>query len=219
MQGESPVICVLLIDEQEMVRTGTALHLRSIDGLKVHAGVRTCREALALGLTAAPDVVVLDADGDGGDVVASIGVVRGAWRDVRIVLLLTVLRDAVLTGAPVHGVDGMVTRHDSLGTLVEAIRAAGGGRRFHSRAVWTRLVALSSRRASGEVTASASLTRRERQVLCHLGSGRTVREAASELGLSPRTVENHKNRLMGKLDVHTSIGLARYAIREGLVVP
>jgi DNA-binding CsgD family transcriptional regulator len=61
------------------------------------------------------------------------------------------------------------------------------------------------------------LTPREREVLQLVAEGRTSKEAASVLGVSIKTAESHRTRIMTKLDIHETAGLVRYAIRRGLI--
>jgi two-component system, NarL family, response regulator NreC len=63
------------------------------------------------------------------------------------------------------------------------------------------------------------LTPRERQVLQMVGEGRSTKDVAAILGISTKTAESHRARLMRKLDIHETAGLVRYAIRRGLVQP
>lgn len=72
---------------------------------------------------------------------------------------------------------------------------------------------------SESVNAAAPLTSRERQVLQLVGEGKSTKEAAAVLGISVKTAESHRSRLMRKLDVHETASLVRHAIRRGLVQP
>ncbi|MGH9405359.1 MAG: response regulator transcription factor, partial [Terriglobia bacterium] len=63
------------------------------------------------------------------------------------------------------------------------------------------------------------LTSREREVLQLVAEGKTTKEIASVLGISVKTADSHRTRLMKKLDIHETAGLVRYAIRAGLIRP
>ena len=73
--------------------------------------------------------------------------------------------------------------------------------------------------ATGAKAAPDPLTDREREVLRMIAEGKTTRDIAAELRLSPKTVESHRNRLMQKLEIHGTAGLTRYAIRRHLIMP
>ena len=70
---------------------------------------------------------------------------------------------------------------------------------------------------SSLVVEAKPLTRRELQVIVLICDGRTTRQIASLLGIGVKTAESHRTRLMQKLDIHSTAGLVRYAIRQGLV--
>ena len=73
-------------------------------------------------------------------------------------------------------------------------------------------------RLDGAHTKSSRLTPRETDVLLYLARGKSKKEIAGTMRLSPKTIENHTTNLMKKLDIHDRVELARYAIREGYVV-
>jgi DNA-binding NarL/FixJ family response regulator len=114
------------------------------------------------------------------------------------------------------GVRGYVLK-DQVGTdLVQAIRQVCKGESYLSPGI-SRVVVdalLSKTETPGD-----PLTARERQVLQLIGEGKSTKEIASVLGISVKTAESHRARLMGKLDIHETASLVRYAIRRGLVQP
>ncbi len=213
------MIRIVLIDEQVMVREGMLLVLEAIPGMAVLDGVSSCKEALSLEPDTDPDVVIIDADGDEEDVFTSVRTLRCKWPRIRVIIVLRALRDAILARAPLSGVDGIVTTSDSVDTLHAAIEAVVQGRRFHSTSVWCRSVELASLGTSPQRSATSALTTREFQVLFHLAVGKTIKGTARAMGLSPRTIENHKSRVMKRLNIHSGIELVRFAAREGLIVP
>jgi DNA-binding NarL/FixJ family response regulator len=64
---------------------------------------------------------------------------------------------------------------------------------------------------------AAVLTPRQTEVLIGIAEGKTTKQIAIELKISPKTVESHRSNLMGKLEIYTATGLTRYAIKRGLV--
>ena len=102
----------------------------------------------------------------------------------------------------------LLTMHDDESLALEAIHLSGGMSK-------TALDAY----ATGAKAAPDPLTDREREVLRMIAEGKTTRDIAAELRLSPKTVESHRNRLMQKLEIHGTAGLTRYAIRRHLIMP
>ena len=114
------------------------------------------------------------------------------------------------------GARGYVLKHSASDELVTAIREALAGRTFVSPAL--RSPAVEERLVRGEgATTSIELTDRQREVLQLLAEGKSAKEIGALLGISPRTAETHKYKMMDDLGLATTAELVRYAIRHGLV--
>jgi DNA-binding NarL/FixJ family response regulator len=113
-----------------------------------------------------------------------------------------------------NGIDGYVLKSQAATDLIEAIRQVCRREVYLSPSISRAVVAacLSQRQVS-------PLTARERQVLQLVGEGKSTKEVATVLGISVKTAESHRTRLMRKLDIHETASLVRYAIRQGLVQP
>jgi DNA-binding NarL/FixJ family response regulator len=131
----------------------------------------------------------------------------------------------------------LLTRHDEEQYVTEALRAGVKGYVLKDQ-VARDLVCAIQQVSRGEIYLSPSITRtvaeaflsktglppdpltsRERQVLQLIGEGKSSKEIAALLGISVKTAESHRTRMMQKLDIHDVASLVRYAIRRGLVVP
>ncbi len=212
---------VMIVDEHESARESIVIQLAADTGVDIVADAADWRTVVASTTTSPPDVVVIDADSSGGDVIAAIGAIRRMWPAARVILLMTRVRDGVLGAVQSMGVDGVVTKYDSLETLRRAIDHALGGGRFYSRRVRARFVTgrnAHSRSGDGKLS-PPRITPRELDVIRHIALGRTVKETAKSLALAAPTVDNHKTRLMAKLGVRTGVQLVRYAIGEGIIEP
>ena len=113
------------------------------------------------------------------------------------------------------GADGYLTKDQSPGQLVEAIRRVAGGRRFLSPGLAQKLVFDLQVRA--EARPHEGLSDREYQVLCLFCSGKPFREIAAELGLSPKTVSTYRSRILQKLHLKTNAAIIRYGIENRMV--
>lgn len=120
----------------------------------------------------------------------------------------------VVGGGPLAG---YVAHDDTMGGVVTAIRRAAGGGRYVSERVRGKRAEAAGVGLFEPVPPVDRLSLREREVLVHLARGLSVKEAAAALSLSRKTVDNHAQRLMAKLDIHTRAGLVRFAIREHLM--
>src|SRR5438876_1095744 len=111
------------------------------------------------------------------------------------------------------GVQGYVLKKQAVMDLVEAIQEVCRGNLYLSPGVSATVVeAYRSKKGPGDL-----LSPREREVLQLVAEGKTTKEIASLLGVSVKTAESHRTRVMQKLDIHETASLVRYAIRRGLI--
>jgi DNA-binding NarL/FixJ family response regulator len=115
------------------------------------------------------------------------------------------------------GVHGYLLKDTAATELRGAIRAVRRGESFFSPPIAGRLSAVVRGDPAGATATLSQLTARERQVLIGVAQGHTNREMAAQLGISPRTVESHRENLMKKLGVRTVAGLTRLALEAGLM--
>ncbi len=134
----------------------------------------------------------------------------------RCVLLTRHDGDQYVTEALRAGVRGYVLKSQAAGDLVNAIREVQRGQIYLSPGVSGALV---EALLTGGSRKSDELSGREQQVLQLIGEGKATKEIASVLGISPKTAESHRGRLMRKLDMDDTASLVRYAIRQGLIEP
>jgi DNA-binding NarL/FixJ family response regulator len=117
------------------------------------------------------------------------------------------------------GADGYILKSAGPAELREAVRTVAAGKEFFGQGVTHQLGAAlrdeSARQASRNRL--EQLTPREREVLALVADGRTSREIADDFGISPRTVETHRESIMKKLEIRTIAGLTRFALEAGIV--
>jgi DNA-binding NarL/FixJ family response regulator len=204
---------LLLADNHQMVRQG----LRSLlerEGYKVVGEADNGREAVRLAHSCHPDVAILDIAMPGLDgIEAAREIVRLSPRTKTIVLTMHGEGSFILEALRA-GVRGYVLKTQAVADLVHAIREVGRGSIYLSPEV-SRAVVTACQGTMDPPT--HPLTPRERQVLQLVAQGKTTREAAEILGVSAKTAESHRTRMMGKLNIHDTAGLVRYAVRRGLI--
>jgi DNA-binding NarL/FixJ family response regulator len=132
----------------------------------------------------------------------------------RVILLTMHPDEHYVLAALRSGVRGYVLKTRAAADLVEAINEVCGGHMYLSPGIAHTVVeAVLSKNEAPE----DPLTPRERQVLQLVAEGKTTKEVAAILGISPKTAESHRTRIMQKLDIHETAGLVRYAIRSGVI--
>ena len=189
---------VLVVDAEPVARFGLVQLINSQARLRVCGEGENLREVRALLARLKPDVVVLDpALGDGEHFIRDLVRSKAAPR----VVAFTAQEDALSVQRTIQaGVCGYVTRRDTVADVIAVILAAVDGKRLvgpRTNALLLGRIADGTVRVSGDEI--AVLSPRERQVFQLLGAGKSTRVIASELGVSMKTVETHRQRIKGKL--------------------
>jgi two-component system, NarL family, response regulator NreC len=210
------MIRVLLADDHVLVREGLRALLAKEADIQVVAEAGDGHDALRAARETRPDVAALD---------LSMPLLNGleaarqmaAWEQGPRVILLTVhAEDRYVLEAVRAGVRGYVLKKQAGADLVRAIREVSGGGVYLSPGISATVVdAVRSPRSLPE----DALTAREREVLQLVAEGKTTKEIAVLLGVSVKTADAHRTRLMQKLDIHDIASLTRYAIRHGIIQP
>jgi DNA-binding NarL/FixJ family response regulator len=210
-------IRVLVADDHMIVRSGIRHVLESESGFEVVGEAASGGEALALTSELKPDVVVLDIsmpDQSGLEIAARIREDLGSAR----VLILSMHNNAEYVLESVRaGAHGYLLKDTAATDLREAIRAVCRGESYFSPPVASRLSAAVRGELGSRPVGLELLTGRERDVLLGIARGLTNKEIATELGISHRTVESHRESLMRKLQIRTVAELTRFAIGAGIV--
>ena len=206
---------IILADDHLIVRQG----LRSIlerEAYTVLGEAGDGREALRLAQELRPDVAVLDLAMpllNGLDAAREISRVSP---QTKTILLTMHTEDPYVMEALRAGVKGYVLKTQAAQDLVQAIKEVSRGAMYLSPGISRTVV--EAYLAKSELPPDP-LTSREREVLQLIAEGKTTKEVAVILGVSVKTAESHRTRIMGKLEIHETASLVRYAIRRGLVQP
>jgi len=210
-------IRIVLADDHHIVRDGLRSLLEEQDDMEVIAEAENGRDAVALAAELRPDVVVMDVGMPDLNGMEATRQVLERARGTRIVALSMHSDRRFVAGMLEAGASGYVIKDAAFEELARAIRAAVDGRTFLCPAVAGVVVEdYLSRPATGEPTPARPLTPREREVLQLLAEGGSTKQIAARLGVSVKTVETHRSRIMAKLDIRSVAELTKYAIREGL---
>ena len=209
---------VLVADDHAVVREGVRRVLEHEGDLDVVAEARDGREALSFIDRFDPDVVVLDISMPGLTGLEVIERVRAEGSRVGILILSMHDRPEYVLAAVRAGANGFALKDMGPSDLRDAVRRIAEGGEYFPPVVGARLSeAVKSEAAEDERGAlAARLTPRERVVLLGIAQGQTNQGIAEALGISRRTVETHRERVMEKLDIRTVAGLTRFVIQTGL---
>lgn len=210
-------IRLVVADDHALVRAGIAGVLAATPGFVVVGEAASGAEAIALVTAHAPEVLVLDITmpGMGGLEVAA--ALRSSHPALRILILSVHDHPEYVLESARVGAHGYLRKDAEPQELREAVQALARGDGYYSPAVARQLgIGVRTAAAGGETSRQRArlelLTRRERDVLLGVTQGRTNKEIAARLGLSPRTVESYRESLMRKLGIYTVAGLTRFMV-------
>jgi two-component system, NarL family, response regulator NreC len=202
---------LILADDHVLVRQGLKSLLES-EGFIIAAEAADGREVVRLVRTENPDVAVLDISMPHfNGLSAALELGRTAPR-VRVIVLTQHDEQQYVSEALRCGVRGYVLKNQAARDLVQAIRSVCRGEVYLSPGV---AGAIAEAYAAPKPDA-APLSVRERQVLQLIAEGDSTKKIAVRLGISAKTVESHRTKLMQKLEIHDTATLVRYAIRRGI---
>jgi two-component system response regulator NreC len=212
-------IRILLADDHNVMRKGLRLLLESQPGFSVVGEASDGHQAVEQAEATKPDVVVLDIGMprlSGTEAAQRIGELLPG---TSVIILSMHSDEGYVMRALKAGAKGYLLKDAAEGDLVEAIRAVGNGKTFFSSEISKMLVEDYVReiRTRGVEDSYELLTSREREILHLLAEGKSNKDIASALNLSPYTVETHRRNLQEKLNLHSFAELILYAVRKGLI--
>ena len=208
-------ISILLADDHALVRQG----LRSLlerEKMHVVAEASDGQEVIQMGQTHHPDVAVIDISMPTLNGIDAAREIARSSPKTKVILLTQHDEEQYLREALSSGVRGYVLKNQAVNDLVHAIQQVMRGGFYLSPGVSRSVV--EAYRTKSEYTSDV-LSVRERQVLQLIAEGKSTKDVASLLGISVKTAESHRSRLMRKLDIHETASLVRYAVRRGLIQP
>ena len=208
-------VSVLLADDHPVFRQGLRALLER-ERFEVVGEASDGLEAIAMAERLQPHVVVIDLAMPAlNGIDASREIVKRAPRTKTILLTMYTEEHHVLEALRA-GVKGCVSKSQAAEHLLQAIKDVSGGGVYLSPHVSGAVVQAYLAKTDMPYE---PLTPRERQVLQLIAEGKTTKETAAVLDVSVKTAETHRTNLMEKLDIHSTAGLVRYAIRRGLLQP
>lgn len=209
---------VIIADDHAVVRQGIRTVLEEVEGLRVVAEAGDGDEALALAEEHEPDVVVLDVSMPGKTGLEVARELRERGSGVAVLILSMHDEPEYVLEAVRAGAHGYVLKDMAPAELRAAVTAVHEGREYFSGRVTHQLSVGLRQELEEEQRKSRleSLTPREIEVLVLVARGLTNRGIADDLGISPRTVETHRERVMAKLRIRSVAGLTRFVVEQGL---
>jgi DNA-binding NarL/FixJ family response regulator len=213
-------ISVLIADDHRMFRQGLKSVLEADYDIRVIGEAENGSQAVELCGELRPDVVVLDVTMPEMSGIVATRLLRGLGDNTKVIMLTMHVSEAHVVEALKSGARGYVLKDSAVDELVLAIKVVHGGGTFLSPKAATvvvkKLVAGGAKKGN---LVFDILSHREVEVLQLLCEGKSVKETAETMGLSPKTVDSHRANIMGKLDIRDVPSLVKFAIRMGITEP
>ena len=212
-------IRIVLADDHEIVLEGLRSLLQHEEGFEIVGEATTGAQAYELISDKQPDIAVLDIampDMDGVEVARKL---RAEDCKTRILALSMHSEREYVKGLFAAGASGYMLKESALVELLRAIRTVYDGRRFLSDELVDVVLKDDQEDPAGEDSPFDLLTERELEVCKLVVEGKSTKEIAFDLGISPKTVDGHRVQIMRKLEADTMVELIRMAIRAGMIQP
>ena len=213
-------IKIILTDDHQIVRDCIKAMLSDMPGIQIIAQAGSGKELFDLLRTNNADVIILDIelpDMSGIDICRQIVAV---YPEIRILILSMYTGEEFIFKAISEGAKGYLPKNTNREELVEAIRAVAENREYFSPVISEIMLKSYIQKAkskNADYRDMTELSKREIEVLRMLAEGYPNTEIAEKLFISIRTVESHKSHIMQKLEIHTTVELVKFAIRNKLI--
>jgi DNA-binding NarL/FixJ family response regulator len=202
---------LLVADGSEIVRKGLCAFVREQPGWELAAEARDGREAVEIAKQLQPEVAILDIGMPFLDGLEATRQIAKSGSPTKVLLLTTHNGELLAHQAVEAGAHGYLLKSDTANDLISAVEALRcGGTFFSAIAAPTRTETIGARPIS-------PLTNRQRQIVQLLAEEYSNKEVAAALNISPKTAEKHRANIMQRINCHTVVGLARYAIRNHII--
>ena len=203
---------VLIVDDHTLVRAGIGRLLEALPDVEVVAEASNVKQAIDMAVIHRPDLVLMDLSLPGGSGLDAVQPLRDALPQVQVVIMSMHSDTGHVRDAIDRGCAGFVVKEAAPMELELALRAAAAGQIFLSPQISSKMLAT---RGPGRTGAEGidALPPRQREILHHLGRGLSSKEIAATIGISVKTVETHRARMMESLGCRRASDLLLLAAR------
>lgn len=213
------MIRILIADDHGIVRTGLKLLLERVEDIQVVGEAADGRDAVRLAKELQPNIVILDIGMPLLNGLDAASQIIGENEHVGVIILSMHTDESYIVRALDTGARGYLLKDNADEDIERAIRSVAIGRPFFSPSIAKTLLEdyvrlMRERRVQDSYEL---LTEREREVLQLLAEGKSNKEAATILNLSPYTIETHRQNLMQKLGLHNTAEIVLYAVRKAII--
>jgi two-component system, NarL family, response regulator NreC len=210
---------IVLADDHTVVRSGLRALLEHHQNFEVVGEAENGRDAVSLSASLRPDIVVMDVGMPLLNGIEATAALLKQSPSTGVIVLSMYSDESYVMRALKAGARGYLLKDSAAPDLLSAIDAVSHGRSFFSPSIRELLAEDYVRvlRQKGQVDSYELLSPREREILQLLAEGKTNKEVAATLFISPYTVETHRGNILEKLGLHSAAELILYAVRKGII--
>lgn len=209
-------IKIILADDHAVLRHGLSRSFEQEDNIDVAGQAKDGHTTIELVKELLPDIVVMDISMPDLNGLEATRRITRDYPQVKVIGLSVHSSDKYIREMFRAGASGYLLKNCPFEELVEAIKTVYGGKTFISPSIGDTIVKEYASKPDEEKSVFSILSQREREVLQLLAEGKTTKQVGLSLHISPKTVEAHRLRIMGKLNIDNIAQLTKYAIQEGL---
>jgi DNA-binding NarL/FixJ family response regulator len=217
----TPQKTILIIDDHPLFREGLKAIIGRTNSFSVGAEAGTAREGMKKVKTLKPDIVIVDLSLPDESGIQLIRDIKNFSADIRVLIVSMHSKIDYIAESFKAGATGYLVKESAAEGLIKGLESVAKGDYFLdsslSRAVVETMINSPIKDARIKDDDYGSLTPREQEIMRMLAEGLSPKEIAEKLFISPKTVENHRASIMGKLGLHSTMELVRYAARLGLI--
>ena len=215
-------IRLILVDDHQLVRTGIANILAGETGFEIIGEAADAKELFDLLKHSQPDIAILDIALPGMSGIEITKKLHNDFPGIRILILSMHTSEEFIFNAINSGARGYLPKNTSRKELIEAIYAINRGEEYFAESISNVILKSYIKKAKSDSHDQDDkenlLSKRELEVLRLFAEGMTNQEIADKLFISIRTVESHKNHIMARLELKTTVDLVKFAIRNNRVL-
>jgi DNA-binding NarL/FixJ family response regulator len=208
---------IILVDDHPIMRDGIRLVVERVAQATVVGEAADGPEAITLAALHKPDLAIVDIGMKGMSGIETTAHIKEQSPSTRVLILSGHSSAEYVIRALKAGAEGYLVKDSAPTELKAAIDAVIAGHTYLSPQVSKHIVAALRERDVKGVSASEALSARQLGILRMIAAGKSTKEIAFELGVSTKTVETHRARIMDRLDIHDIAGLVVYAMKSGLI--
>ena len=214
-------IRIILADDHQLVRTGIANLLAEETGFEIIGEAADATEFLQLLEKLEPDIAVLDIAMPGMSGIELTRLIKTKFPAVKVLILSMYTSEEFIFNAINAGAKGYLPKNTSRHELIDAIRSVARNEEYYAESISNVILKSYIKKAKSgpdeENSNENQLSKREMEVLRLFAEGVSNQEIADKLFISIRTVESHKNHIMQRLELKSSVDLVKFAIRNNMV--